>query len=890
MIPKPDFCNQCPINHLTEGYVPFQKADSLQLIVGEAAGTDEVQFGKPFVGGAGRWLGGLLKQAGQDKSRFNIINTIGCKPPDNIYPSSSEWKFTSSLDAKAAVEHCRLHHLQPALESKDWQKVIALGNYALKATTGRDGITVWRGSPLPLKDKYDRPRVIPTLHPAFLMRGSNLSPIVVNDLRKTFNLPPEKYKLYCTPEELKQFDYKSFVFDFEWDEWGNITLAGLCGKPYEVLVFAWVEPYISIAKKIFENATDLYGHNIIGADTVYFSTWNWDIKAYLWDTMLMQHLVQPDYRHSLGFVSSVFTNRVHWKGMGEEDVESEDEVERVPRAQWKTWARPDALPIRLGGYGGCQSDDEAFRLYNARDNAANYDIIQPLNYLLTRYNLMDVYKNVSRPAALLCRDMESVGMKVDQDRFQKMADNLDEEINRLELNLPPELRSFEEEYDKRVPAPPNTYKPKAKICKGKKAKNKKEIGTLHEPIEILFTEPNTIIHCPACETPIESPKLQVVKTVAGKGYRRKAPWNSSDQVIEYAKTQGLKLVYNPKTKQITADKSARKAWGKHETSFVTIDKLKKAATLRQTFAKESLRSVNRMFYRLKVHGTSEGRLACSGARKGIDINVQQAPKKFRKVFVPDKEGYCFLSFDVGQGENIITTWLAEDWERWERINTPGYDEHSDLAQRIFNCDCTKDGPNDALRQVGKKINHLKNYGGQAKKMWEVLIADGYNMYTLKDCKEFDQEWRKLNARTAKWQDETIELARVQGYLRNNFRRIRWFNTSDYAAKALAFLPASTLADCVLRMMIACHLSRFGKEIADLNIDCAIDLPKDWDLRIQIHDDLTFHGPHATLIECAEKVHYVMTQPWKELNGLRFKVDGKYSTESWGDMINLPNSL
>jgi hypothetical protein len=117
--------------------------------------------------------------------------------------------------------------------------------------------------------------------------------------------------------------------------------------------------------------------------------------------------------------------------------------------------------------------------------------------------------------------------------------------------------------------------------------------------------------------------------------------------------------------------------------------------------------------------------------------------------------------------------------------------------------------------------------------------------------------------------------------------MRWFNTSDLGTKALAFLPASTLADCVLRMMLALHNTRYGQEIMNLNIDRAVDLRPGWDLRIQVHDDLTVQGPQYTMADTARDIYWVMTQPWKELDGLALGVDGKFSTRSWGEMENLP---
>lgn len=877
MTEKPEFCAGCPINHVTQGYVAPVVVDSHELIVGEAAGSDEIEIGQPFVGGAGRWLNSLLKASGQPRSSFNIINVLGCRPPANVFPTASDWDATSRETGKAGVEYCKRHHLQPFLDSKDWRRVIALGNVPLEALTPRTGITTWRGSPLPLRGKMDRPRVIPTLHPAFLMRGSNMFPIVQSDLRKTCNLPPEKYNLYASPAEVEAFDYKRFVFDFEWDVFGDITIAGVCGRPYEVLVFPWAEPYVRIMKRKFEEAEDLYGHNIINADTTYFDKWGWTINARIWDTMLMQHLVQPDFRHGLAFVSSVFTNRVHWKGDGEDDQDAED-GEMVPKAQWKTWNSPHAIPLALGGYGGCKSEDEAFRLYNARDNASNYDIIEPLHYLLDRYNLGDLYWNVSRPVAYLCRDMGSQGLKVDQSRLAVMATKIDADIVRLEAQLPDGLRPYTEEVPCRVEAPPDTFKPAKRICKGTKKAN-----TSHDPIEVWFTVPETVQACPVCQTIVKAPKLSPIKTMAGTKTISAQPWNSSDKVIAYASAQGLRLSYNSKTKQLSADKNARKAWGKHETAFVTIDQLKRLSTLRNGFAKEGLQTMDRMYYNILVHGTGEGRLSSRGARRGIDMNVQNIPYAARGIFVPDTPDDAFLSADIGQGENILTTWLAEDWERWERITTPGYDEHSDLANKIFGCDCSATGPNAALRQIGKKVNHMRNYGGSANKIHEILIAEGFSIYTKKDCDEFISVWKSLNSRTSQWQDETIALAMRQGFLRNAFGRIRWFQTADFANKALAFLPASTLADCVLRMMIGLHLGRFSQEISNLQLVNAGDLPEGWKMRLQVHDDITLHGPFVRIQQAADVLSHVMTQPWPQLRNLAFKVGIKYSQSSWGDL-------
>jgi DNA polymerase I-like protein with 3'-5' exonuclease and polymerase domains len=199
------------------------------------------------------------------------------------------------------------------------------------------------------------------------------------------------------------------------------------------------------------------------------------------------------------------------------------------------------------------------------------------------------------------------------------------------------------------------------------------------------------------------------------------PWNSTAQVITYAKAKGCKEVPHAKTGNSSGDKRARKIWGREHTEFTLVETLKRLVTQRNSFAKEALQGLDWVRFRLAVTGTSEGRLSCSGVYPA-NLNLQNQPKAIKKIFIPDKEGYGILSHDIVQGENMLTAWLAEDWPRWERLNTPGFDEHSYMASRFFN---TPVGPNDPLRKPGKVINHGRNYGLGERKTQDYLSLEGF---------------------------------------------------------------------------------------------------------------------------------------------------------------------
>lgn len=867
--PKAAFCANCPINHVTTGYVPLDRGTGKELWIGEAAGEDEARTGKPFVGGAGSWLNSMLRAARIVRGSLNIVNTIGCRPPENVYPGSAKWIFTERSTARAAVEYCRQHHLEPALTQIQPTRVVALGNEALRAVTSRSGILQWRGSPLPLKGRVvEGPKVIPTLHPAYLMRQASLFSVAVQDLRRNLEVPPEDYDLYPHINTVRAFNSTVFSFDFEWDDKGRITMCGLSDKWYRSICVPFDGDFIPELKRIFEAATVLIGHNIVDADTWYFTQLGWNVTAKLHDTMLAQHLIQPDMRHGLGFVGSVFTGKVFWKGSGEE---SEDEDGNIlsTGAQWKTWDSPDAIPRQYGGYGGVHSADEAWRLYNARDTDGTLQAEAPIFKTLRDFRQEHVYWNVSVPAAYICRDINRTGLRIDSSRVVDIRRTLEDDIKQTEGKLPGGLKPYDKPVTKQIPAPPGTLRAKTKTCKGTRK-------SPHESITIEFTTPGSK-PCGTCGREILSGKLSVLKRIKVPGTVRVVPWNSNAQVIAYAKSLGCKEVPHAKTGNSSGDKRARRIWGREHTDFTIVDVLKKLSTQKNSFAKEALQNLSWVKFRLAVTGTSEGRLSCSG-QYPANLNLQNQPKAIRKIFIPDQEGYGILSHDIVQGENMLTAWLAKDWERWDRLNTPGFDEHSYMASRFFN---QVVGVDDPLRKPGKVINHGRNYGLGERKTQDYLAAEGFS-FSIGDIREMIQIWKKENARTASWQQETINTAQKQSYLENPFGRRRWFQGRDFATKALAFLPASTLADMVFRMMIAAFPDRFGNEIMALQLGVVADLCDGWRMALQVHDALILSGPHETHLEQAQRMSAIMCQPWKELDGFHFRIDTEYSTESWGN--------
>jgi uracil-DNA glycosylase family 4 len=220
------------------------------------------------VGGSGKLLDAMLGKAGIKRSELTVINCIQCQPRENVFPTDDPTLPAS--DAYAAVQHCFKAHVLPVLQERPWKRIDLLGDKALRLIAEKEGgINRWRGSPLAVPALGGKkPLALPTLHPAYLMRDQALIPVVVNDLKKSLEVPAENYNLFPTLEEVKAFTATEFCFDIEtsYTNHDDIKVVGLSCKPTEVIVVPFRGAYIDELRRIFKNAKVLIGQNIIQFD------------------------------------------------------------------------------------------------------------------------------------------------------------------------------------------------------------------------------------------------------------------------------------------------------------------------------------------------------------------------------------------------------------------------------------------------------------------------------------------------------------------------------------------------------------------------------------------------------------------------------------------------
>ena len=163
-------CTRCKLHTLGRKQVVFGvgNPDADLMFVGEAPGADEDQQGEPFVGRAGQLLTKIIEAIGLSREQVYIANIIKCRPPGNRNPEPDE------------VEQCEPFLFQQVAAIKP-KVIVALGKFAAQSllrTT--DPITRLRGRPF----NYRGAILIPTFHPAYLLRNPSAKREVWDDMKK----------------------------------------------------------------------------------------------------------------------------------------------------------------------------------------------------------------------------------------------------------------------------------------------------------------------------------------------------------------------------------------------------------------------------------------------------------------------------------------------------------------------------------------------------------------------------------------------------------------------------------------------------------------------------------------------------------------------------------
>lgn len=344
------------------------------VIVGEAWDREEAAARAPFVGPRGKMLFAMLRQVGIERERCFVTNVFNLQPePQNDVknlcgpkalgiPGMVAVQSGKYVSAQYASELTRLYR---EIANEKPNLILALGGTPAWALFNTAGIKKVRGAPSyisgPALAAIGRPiKVLPTYHPAAIMREYPLRSIVIADLEKAAreSLFPEirrpQREIWIRPslDDLHRFDQEfireanSLSVDIE-TAGDQITCVGFAPSREVAIVVPFVDPLSRDGNYWQSTADELVAWNFvrrwcastlpaaararlnyfphepyrrgIGQNNLYDINRLWrgyGIPLHCeFDTMLTHHAMQPEMEKGLGFLGTIYTDELQWKFM-----------------------------------------------------------------------------------------------------------------------------------------------------------------------------------------------------------------------------------------------------------------------------------------------------------------------------------------------------------------------------------------------------------------------------------------------------------------------------------------------------------------------------------------------------------------------------------------------
>ena len=348
-------CNLCPLSSqkLAPLIVPSARVENPQfIVVGKGPGRVEESTSRPFVGPTGQFLNRLLQEAHLDRSKGYITNVALCRGD-------------TDKEKQRAAECCtpRLLRELAALDSS--VPILTLGKFAMKPVLGTSRLFLARGfywkSPdiepgvvLAAWRKSDKNKhpdlkrraltmegrfhiahrtVLPTIHPAFVLRADVWKPVIQADIQRfgrivrgelteaTLQDTSRPYKVYIKPENIRRILSKMgpiVACDIETDGVDTATCPILCvgiSDGVRTLVIGPWKPtrHAYLLTEAFEKRHIVF-HNGV----------NFDILALrrdgvvlpddqLEDTLVAHHVISSHFPQRLDHCVSVYLDSRPWK-------------------------------------------------------------------------------------------------------------------------------------------------------------------------------------------------------------------------------------------------------------------------------------------------------------------------------------------------------------------------------------------------------------------------------------------------------------------------------------------------------------------------------------------------------------------------------------------------
>lgn len=305
--------------------------DSRIMLVGEAWGRNEEEQGLPFVGPAGKVLEEVLLKSGINPEGVYYSNLINARPPGN---DLSKW-YDRGLPNERVTEG--LLSLADEIEEVNPNVIIPLGNWPLFAFYGQKlntkwqptGILDYRGYVLEARKLARGRKIIPTVHPSYLLQGGySDGPLAIIDLKraKRESAYPDIRRL--TPRRAivdprgaerealrtRLLSEGRYLFvDIEYIGSRLLCIGFAVSPEWSVTIRIRSPEDVAWCRSLIESGRPLGAQNAMYDFGIL--EWHYQIEGFkylAYDTMVAAYVLNIEYKKDLGALACLYTDLDAW--------------------------------------------------------------------------------------------------------------------------------------------------------------------------------------------------------------------------------------------------------------------------------------------------------------------------------------------------------------------------------------------------------------------------------------------------------------------------------------------------------------------------------------------------------------------------------------------------
>lgn len=911
-------CGGCPLQIIGSGFMPTYDGPGRKgvLLVGEALGEKEALRGKPFQGASGLQLEQMLQRAELTRNDFWIENVLHCRPPGKLRGASYE---------EAAILQCE-PYLRKSIETLQPKVAVALGAVALRRllelpaddcvlehrTRGRRGYVEW-------SQRYQC-WVVGTYHPTDLLKGQwNKTAAFLADIQLAVKIaaegfayrpptvlvdpPPEVFARLIDEDYIPRAADLMLATDMETAEKrilaedeldfsapGIIERVSLSWKEGWGVSVPWTAPYINAIKRahaapgvklIWNRAFDKPRYEAAGAP----------FNGPVYDMMYGWHVLHSTLPMAINYVAPFL---IPW----------------YPRWKFRNASDPGE--------------------YSAYDSAGLHDLAIGIIAGLHERGLWEAFERQTHMITDCTEAMTAPGIPIDAEARITAAKDLaaqqDDALKRMQIIIPPSMLKFDPKegfvrqpavLDGLVTLPVTVAVTICSAC-GKEDVTKTEHTskkTLGPKVKGVISEPNP------CHGATITKELR-----ARIRYARSVPFSPSNVQLQAYQAFMNHLPVLNEDKNPTFDKDATRILIKRyslDPLYPLLRDYRKPEKMLGYTGRwnEELQIIeggwptraDGRLYPVFGHTPYTGRLSAKSP------NLTQIPRAdddeeeaaaVRALFIPEP-GCVLVETDYAAIEAVLVGYFAGD-QTFHRLATLGIHDYlnghilrergkiaeapdikwSDADLKLCFAEFKARFANE--RNTSKRVVYLSLYGGTPYRMYQAY-PDEFG--SLSNAKHLQEAFFQLFPLVRRWQNNTVELAASQGYLRGTWGHVvrfwkiyEWVKTKDGrwerkwgpdAKAAIAFVAqhaaSGILKETVLRLR-ANHPDVFAR------------------MRLLIHDSILGQPRKSeldhyieTVVNEAEQPIPRLELPWAPGEHLVVKADVKVCLTNWAEPLKLKDA-